>query len=242
MTETGKLVYILDDDQAFAKLLARTFEEHGFVAETFGLIRNFERRVAQQTPALCLVDMRLPDGGGLDVAVRRPGGGRIPVIFISGVMTDLADKVLGLEMGADDYLIKPFSPREAVARARAVLRRMGAGQDRKPDIAVFAGWSADFASHTLHAPDGTVSELSASEVKLLHSLVSAPHRVLSRAALVGEDGGEARAYDRSIDVRVSRLRHKLGEDPRNPRIIKTIFGSGYMFTATVDWVDHLPEG
>ncbi|MGB0904757.1 MAG: winged helix-turn-helix domain-containing protein, partial [Mangrovicoccus sp.] len=137
--------------------------------------------------------------------------------------------------------IKPFIPREAVARARAVLRRSQASIAKKSDIASFAGWFADFSSHSLISPQGQVSELSASEVKLLHSLISAPHRVLSRAALAGSDETEMRAYDRSIDVRVSRLRQKLGEDPRNPRIIKTIFGSGYMFTATVDWVDHLPE-
>ncbi|MCA8882894.1 MAG: response regulator transcription factor [Rhodobacteraceae bacterium] len=241
MTSKKKLVFILEDDHNLCAILVRTFEEHGFATESFGLIRNFERRLSQVRPAICLVDMRLPDGEGLDVAVRRLRGENVPVIIISGVWTEVTDRVLGLEMGADDYLIKPFSPREAVARARAVLRRAEGSSGQSSEIATFLGWTVDFGSHKLQEPDGTEVELSTSEVRLLHTLMSMPQRVLTREALMDGDGTSAKAaFDRSIDVRISRLRQKLGEDPRNPRIIKTIYGTGYMFAAKVEWLEgHL---
>ncbi|MCB1354023.1 MAG: response regulator transcription factor [Rhodobacteraceae bacterium] len=231
------LVFILEDDHDLATILVRTFREHGFDAESFGLIRNFERRLSQVRPALCFIDMRLPDGPGLDLATRRLHSENIPVIIISGVWTEVTDRVLGLEMGADDYLVKPFSPREAVARARAVLRRAEGTAERGAEIARFSGWTVDFRSHRLTAPDGEEIELSGSEVRLLRALVSLPQRVLSRETLMDGDGMSATiTFDRSIDVRISRLRNKLREDPRNPRIIKTIYGAGYMFAPKVEWL------
>ncbi|MBL9060237.1 MAG: response regulator transcription factor, partial [Mangrovicoccus sp.] len=131
MTLSGRpLVFVLEDDRAFCEVLVKAFEDHGFATESFRLGRSLERRLADRRPALCLVDMQLPDGQGLDLVVRRLRGDGIPVILISGVWTELSDRVLGLEQGADDYLVKPFSPREAVARARAVLRRCESGATR----------------------------------------------------------------------------------------------------------------
>ena len=242
MTGAGErpLVFILEDDQAFREVLVRAFDSHGFATESFRLGRALERRLADRRPALCLVDLQLPDGPGLDLVVRSLARLGIPVILISGVWTDLGDRVKGLELGADDYLVKPFSPREAVARARAILRRCrpDAGGP-ETEVARFAGWTVDFRSFQLIAPDGTEVEVTASEVRLLRSFLTMPRRVLTREALMDAEadaGAGGGAYDRSIDVRISRLRQKLGEDPRNPKLIKTVYGSGYMFTAAIDWL------
>lgn len=236
MSTTRQLVLVLEDDPDLASLFVRSLREHGFDAETVGLVRDFERRLTQVRPAICIVDMNLPDGRGMEVIARRLKVDAIPAIALSGVWTDVADRVLGLELGADDYLLKPVDPRELVARVRAVLRRSEALADADDSVARFNGWTADFRGHRLIAPDAAEVELSASEVRLLRALASRPQRVQTRETLMEEeaDAGVI-AFDRSIDVRISRLRAKLREDPRNPRIIKTIYGAGYMFAPSVEW-------
>jgi DNA-binding response OmpR family regulator len=237
MSTTRPLVLVLEDDRDLASMLVRTFREHNFEAEAVGLVRDFERRLTQVRPAICIVDMNLPDGAGLDVMARRLKSEAIPAIAMSGVWTEVSDRVLGLEIGADDYLLKPVDPRELVARVRAVLRRSQGAQGDKDEVARFSGWTADFRGHRLIAPDGAEIELSASEVRLLRALASRPQRVQTRETLMeDDDAGGTIAFDRSIDVRISRLRAKLREDPRNPRIIKTIYGAGYMFAPAVEWV------
>ncbi|MFQ8431386.1 winged helix-turn-helix domain-containing protein [Amaricoccus sp. W119] len=236
MATARPLVLVLEDDADLAATLTRTFREHGFDAESLGLVRDLERRLTQVRPAICILDMNLPDGPSLDVIGRRLKADAIPAIAMSGVWTEVSDRVLGLEMGADDYLLKPVDPRELVARVRAVLRRSENAVVAEATVARFGGWTADFRAHRLIAPDATEVELSASEVRLLRALAARPRRVQTRESLMeGEDGTGAIAFDRSIDVRVSRLRAKLREDPRNPRIIKTIYGAGYMFAPSVDW-------
>lgn len=235
MTNDRPHVLVLEDDGDLATILVRTLCNHGCQAEAFGLVRSMERRLEQVQPSLCIVDMCLPDGQGLDIIVRRLKRDRIPAIVISGVWTDVADRILGLEVGADDYLLKPFDPRELVARVRAVLRRTHGEAAIDDIIARFAGWTADFRSHRLVAPDGEELELSSAEARLLRILASRPQRVQSRETLMdGADAGRI-AFDRSIDVRISRLRAKLRENPSSPRIIKTIYGAGYLFAPTVDW-------
>ncbi|PZQ49921.1 MAG: DNA-binding response regulator [Rhodovulum sulfidophilum] len=234
MTTTRPLVLILEDDADLAALLVRTFREHGFEAESVGLTRDFERRLAQVRPALCVLDMNLPDGPALDVMGRKLRAEAIPVIAMSGVWTEVSDRVLGLESGADDYLLKPVNPRELVARVRAVLRRAEAAGEADDRLARFGGWTADFRGHRLIAPDAEEIELSAGEVRLLRALALRPRRVQTRETLM-EDAGSA-AFDRGVDVRISRLRVKLREDPRNPKIIKTIYGAGYMFAPSVEWI------
>lgn len=236
MATVRPLVLVLEDDADLAAILVRTFREHGFDAGASGLVRDFERRLSQVRPAICVIDLNLPDGAGLDVVARRLKSDGIPSILMSGVWTDVSDRVLGLELGGDDYLLKPVDPRELVARMRAVLRRAeGAAQD-EDRMARFSGWTADFRGHRLIAPDGEEVELSASEVRLLRALATRPQRVQTRETLMDEDeAAGVLAFDRSIDVRISRLRAKLREDPRNPRIIKTIYGAGYMFAPKVDW-------
>ncbi|PJN95527.1 DNA-binding response regulator [Amaricoccus sp. HAR-UPW-R2A-40] len=236
MATARPLVLVLEDDSDLASALVRTFREHGFDAGSAGLVRDFERRLSQVRPAICVIDMNLPDGAGLDVIGRRLKSEAIPAILMSGVWTEVSYRVLGLEMGADDYLLKPVDPREMVARVRAVLRRSeGAAQD-DDRFAHFGGWTADFRGHRLIAPDASEVELSASEVRLLRALASRPQRVQTRETLMEDDEAAGTLpFDRSIDVRISRLRAKLREDPRNPRIIKTIYGAGYMFAPKVEW-------
>ncbi len=236
MSTTRQLVLVLEDEPELASLFVRCFREHGFNSESFGLVRDFERRLTQIRPAICIVDMNLPDGQGLEVIARRLKVDAIPAIALSGVWTDVADRVLGLELGADDYVLKPVDPRELVARVRAVLRRSEAPSGAEDSVARFSGWTANFRSHRLIAPDAAEVELSASEVRLLRALASRPQRVQTRETLMEEEAAAgAIAFDRSIDVRISRLRVKLREDPRNPRIIKTIYGAGYMFAPPVEW-------
>jgi DNA-binding response OmpR family regulator len=236
MSQTRPLVFVLEDDRDLAAILQRTLETYGFDAESFDRALKFEQRLTQVRPDLCVVDMCLPDGPGLNVIARQLKSDAIPSIIISGVWTDVSDRVEALEVGADDYLLKPFSPRELVARVRAVLRRAAPVASRRVEIARFAGWTAEFHAYRLIAPDNREIELSASETRLLRVLVSHPQRVLTRETLMEDTAAAgALAFDRSIDVRISRLRTKLGEDPRNPRMIKTIYGAGYMFTAMVEW-------
>ncbi len=236
MATERPLVLVLEDESDLAALLVRTFREHGFDSEAFGLLRDLERRLTQVRPAICILDMNLPDGPGIEVVTRRLNGEGIPAIAISGVWTDVSDRVLGLETGVDDYLLKPVDPREMVARVRAVLRRTGRAARGDDAVARFSGWTADFRGHRLIAPDAVEIELSASEVRLLRALASRPQWVQTRETLMEQEAAAgAIAFDRSIDVRISRLRAKLREDPRNPRIIKTIYGAGYMFAPPVEW-------
>jgi two-component system, OmpR family, response regulator len=234
MTNAHPLVFVLEDEHDLAAVFIRVLRDHGFGTESFGLVRDLEHRLMQVRPDICIIDMCLPDGAGLDVVAGRLKAGRVPAILISGVMTEVPDRVIGLEMGADDYLLKPIDPRELVARVRVVLRRSQSAGPEGNQIARFGGWTVDFRGHCLTAPDGSKIELSASEVRLMHALASRPRRVQSRDSLM-EDETAVAAFDRSIDVRISRLRSKLREDPRNPQIIKTVYGAGYMFTPSVEW-------
>ena len=157
------------------------------------------------------------------------------IIIISG-RAQVQDKVTGLELGADDYIIKPFDPAEVVARARALLRRgrgeKGAAQNR----AVFAGWTALFDQYTLISSDGKNITFSQAESEVLRLFLDSPNRLISRAQMQEALGGAAgESFDRAMDVRVSRLRTKLREDPKNPKLIKTIYGAGYIFIGEVVW-------
>jgi DNA-binding response OmpR family regulator len=158
------------------------------------------------------------------------------VLILTG-RNDVTDRVLGLELGADDYIVKPFEPRELVARVRSILRRYqrAASTDTTGErsTARFAGWTFDANRHALTAPDDREVSLSAAEAGLLATLLRRPNKILSREQLLGER--DVDPFDRSIDVRISRLRRKLDDDPQNPRMIKTVYGAGYLFSAQVEW-------
>lgn len=236
---TRKLIYIVEDDRDARDLACGVLEDYGFTAAGFRSGRDLLRGIERIAPDLCLVDLGLPDMDGLALVRSLCDDIRFGVIILTG-RADVSDRVLGLELGADDYILKPYEPRELVARVNSFLRRRdrltAAAGGGKNAAAQFAGWRFDPADLTLTHDDGRTENLSRSEAALLMLFLRAPRRVLSRDHLQGDEGViDDIAFDRSIDVRISRLRKKLGDDPRRPGLIKTVYGAGYLFTAEVNW-------
>ena len=232
-------IYLLEDDSEIAAVIRRALEGQGYGVERFSRCAALEQALRQQEPDLCLVDLGLPDGDGLGLVGEMLRRRRIPAIIVSG-RSEVTDRIIGLEVGADDYITKPFEPRELVARVRAVLRRKAGSRDAAPAaarIARFGGWTANFDACTLIAPDGEAVELSSAENDLLRIFVQSAGRVLSRATLLDLNSqNDLTPFDRSIDVRVSRLRRKLREDPGAPAMIRTVYGAGYVFAPRVEWM------
>jgi DNA-binding response OmpR family regulator len=236
----GPLVFLLEDEEEIARLAGRALEGFGMTVEHFTRGRDFLARFARTPPDLAILDLGLPDVDGLEIvkAVRRQGG--TGILVVTG-RADTADRVLGLELGADDYVEKPFEPRELVARARSVLRRLG-GAEAVPaagaaEVARFAGFSFSTATHALTTPSGETRALSVAEAALLVMLLKAPNRILSRDQIMDGLGIAAQRtpFDRSVDVRVSRLRRKLDDTAAEPTLIRTVYGAGYLFNARVTW-------
>ncbi|MDR9392863.1 response regulator [Roseovarius sp. SYSU LYC5161] len=231
---TAPLVFILDDEPAIRTMLGDTLEEAGFRTMTFGRATEFEAALRNTAPDICLVDLSLPDRDGLTLVHRLALENGATVIIISG-RGDVKDRVTGLELGADDYIIKPFDPTEVVARVRARLRRETSSA-RKGDTGYFNGWTARFNRYVLEDASGAETPFSHAEGQVLRLFLERPKRLISRQAMQEALGGAAgESFDRAMDVRISRLRTKLGEDPRNPRLIKTIYGAGYIFLGDVSW-------
>jgi DNA-binding response OmpR family regulator len=230
-------IMVLEDEPEIARLICASLSEYGFRCEHLGTGRQLLERARRCTPDLCIVDLGLPDMDGMQVVRELQDGSPCAVLILTG-RNDLTDRVLGLELGADDYIVKPFEPRELVARVRSILRRYQRAAPAEPSgsertLARFADWVFDRAQHMLNAPDGRQVKLSAAEAGLLATLLSRPNRILSREQLLGER--DVDPFDRSIDVRISRLRRKLDDDPQEPRLIKTVYGAGYLFSAQVTW-------
>jgi two-component system, OmpR family, response regulator len=231
---TQPLVAILDDEPQIRALLSETLSEAGFRTATYGRAADFEAALARSTPDVCLVDLGLPDRDGLALVHRLALESGAAIIIISG-RGQVQDRVTGLELGADDYIIKPFDPTEVVARIRARLRsRKQPGQSL--DTARFNGWTAHFDRYVLVDASGSETSFSHAEGEVLRLFLDAPKRLISRQQMQESLGGAAgESFDRAMDVRISRLRTKLGEDPKNPRLIKTIYGAGYIFLGDVVW-------
>tara|TARA_R110000787_G_scaffold73481_3_gene163783 strand:- start:4134 stop:4835 length:702 start_codon:yes stop_codon:yes gene_type:complete len=231
---TRPLVTILDDEPEIRTLLSEVLEEAGFDTLSFGRARAFEAALATHTPDVCLVDLSLPDTDGLTVVHRLALEQGAIVIIISG-RAQVQDRVTGLELGADDYIIKPFDPTEVVARIRARLRGTKS-VSQAGTVASFNGWKANFNRYALVDDTGAETPFSHAEGEVLRLFLDAPKRLLSRAQMQTSLGGVAsESFDRAIDVRISRLRTKLREDPKNPQLIKTIYGAGYIFLGDVAW-------
>ena len=231
---TAPLVTILDDEPEIRSMLADALEEAGFRTMGFGRATEFEAALKTATPDVCLVDLSLPDRDGLTLVHRLALEQGATVIIISG-RAQVQDRVTGLELGADDYIIKPFDPAEVVARIRARLRK-----DRTPtapgNTAVFEGWTAYFDRYVLVDDTGDETPFSHAEGEVLRLFLESPKRLISRAFMQESLGGAAgESFDRAMDVRISRLRTKLKEDPKNPTLIKTIYGAGYIFLGDVTW-------
>lgn len=228
-------LYVLEDEPDIARLICSSLADYGFRCEHMTTGRQLLSRARQATPDLCIIDLGLPDMDGMQVVRELQEGSPCAVLILTG-RNDVTDRVLGLELGADDYIVKPFEPRELVARVRSILRRYqraAAPDPAERTVARFAGWTFDAARHALTAADGREIGLSSSEASLLASLLRRPNKILSREQLLGER--ELDPFDRSIDVRISRLRRKLDDDPQNPKLIKTVYGAGYLFSAQVAW-------
>jgi two-component system, OmpR family, response regulator len=228
------LVTILDDEPEIRTMLADALEDAGFDTLSFGRARNFEAALAKHTPDVCLVDLSLPDRDGLTLVHRLALEQGAIVIIISG-RADVQDRVTGLELGADDYIIKPFEPAEVVARIRARLRTPKPTK-QSGDTATFNGWTAHFDRYMLEDSEGGQTPFSHAEGEVLRLFLDSPKRLISRAQMQESLGGAAsESFDRAMDVRISRLRTKLREDPKNPQLIKTIYGAGYIFLGDVHW-------
>lgn len=228
---------IVDDDLEVLALLKKFFLQHGYAVRTAANGTALWAAMEQQVADLIILDLMLPGDNGLLLCQRLRQQYATPVIMLTA-MGELSDRVVGLEMGADDYLSKPFDARELLARVRAVLRRAGesrgpSGDSSRPLIR-FAGWQLDLARRELRSPDQVMIPLSSGEFDLLLVFVEHPQRVLSREQLLNLARGHSHdAFDRSIDVQVSRLRRKLEFDTKRPAMIRTVRNGGYQFTASV---------
>lgn len=231
---TQPMIAILDDEPEIRHMLSEALTDAGFRTRSFSRASEFEAALAQTAPDVCLVDLGLPDRDGLTLVHRLALESGAAIIIISG-RAQVQDRVTGLELGADDYIIKPFEPAEVVARVRARLRS-GKPATGTGNCARFAGWTAHFDRYILEDETGAETPISHAEGEVLRFFLESPKRLMTRAQMQEGLGGAAGdSFDRAMDVRISRLRTKLNEDPKNPRLIKTIYGAGYIFLGDVTW-------
>ena len=225
-------ILVVDDDPELRELLGQYLSEQGYAVNGVESATGMDQFLAGNTPDLIILDLMLPGEDGLSIAKRLRGSHDIPIIMLSARGEEV-DRIVGLEVGADDYLPKPFNPRELLARIRAVLRRPAVAADAdSPDeqLFEFGPFQLNLASCEL-TRQGQKVPLTSGEFALLGILVQHPNRVLSRDRLIDIlKGFERSPYDRSIDVRITRLRRKIETDPASPVYIQTVWGEGYRFT------------
>ncbi|MFV2093568.1 MAG: response regulator [Hyphomicrobiales bacterium] len=232
-------ILVVDDDREIRDLLGRYLSNHGFRVRGAGDGREMRQALNDWAIDLVVLDLMLPGEDGLVLCRNLRAHSNIPVIMLTA-MGEETDRIVGLEMGADDYIAKPFNPRELLARIKAVLRR-AEGVEKTPEGAIvrpgclqFAGWRLDMDRREVVSPQNVLVPLSGGEYDLLTAFATHPQRVLSRDQLLDlARGREAQPFDRSVDVQVSRLRRKIETDPDNPVFIKTVRTAGYIFTAEV---------
>jgi len=239
MTDAQNHILVVDDEQEIRELLARYLHQHGYQCSLAADGAAMERVLARSEIDLIVLDLMLPGEDGLALCRKLRGHSNLPVIMLTA-MGDETDRIIGLEMGADDYIAKPFSPRELLARIKAVIRRANALPERHgvratPNRLRFDQWLLDSNKRELIDAQGVTLSLSTAEFDLLSAFVEHPQRVLSRDQLLDlARGRDSQLFDRSIDTLVSRLRRKLERDPKKPQLIKTVWGGGYMFTSDID--------
>ena len=229
---TTPVLLVVDDDPELRELTATYLGQQGFTVHTVGDGREMDQALQTLTPDLLVLDLMLPGEDGLSIAKRLKADRDLPIVILSAQGEDI-DRIVGLEVGADDYLAKPFNPRELLARVRAVLRRaqsMPVGFEETRRQYRFGAYLLDVEAHRLARDGGEEVPLTSGEFDLLVVLAQHPNRVLDRDQLLDLLTGAERApFDRSIDVRVTRLRSKIEADPTHPAFIKTVWGKGYMF-------------
>ena len=234
----GARILMVDDDPGIRDAVSEFLGRHGYQIETAADARGMEAALAAGGPVdLVVLDVMMPGEDGLSICRRLAGQQNGPAIIMLSAMGEDTDRIVGLELGADDYLPKPCNPRELLARIRAVLRRRrdinAAAEDLGGAACTFAGWRLDLVRRELRSPQGVVVNLSTGEFSLLRAFVERPQRVLTRDQLLDmARGRESDAYDRAIDVQISRLRKKL-DDGGDIELIRTIRSEGYMFNAKV---------
>jgi len=242
MTTTTTLpphVLAIDDDPAIRELIAEYLGENDLRVTAVATGAEMEKVLAEHAVDVVVLDLRLGGEDGMQIAKKLRDGSEIPIIIVSG-RKDEADRVMALELGADDYLTKPFGPRELLARVRAVLRRYSTAKEvlparnEKRRAYRFAEWELNLRTRRLTGPENKRVELTNGEFSLLEAFCAAPQRVLSREQLLDLSRlHNAEVYDRSIDVQILRLRRKIEKDPAQPAYIKTERGAGYIFDASV---------
>ena len=237
MTTAPQHLLIVDDDADIRQLLGDYLRENGYRVTSAADGKGMRAVLAAGMPDLIVLDVMLPGEDGISLCRAVRARSEVPIIMLTARGDD-TDRIVGLEVGADDYVPKPFNPRELLARVKSVLRR---ANSLPPNLRreetrwfMFAGWSLDAMTRNLTAPDGVVVPLSSTEFKLLRVLLDHPGRVLTRDQLIelmlSRDAGP---FDRALDVQVSRLRQRLREDAKDPAIIKTVRGQGYVLAAAV---------
>lgn len=230
-------ILVVDDDRDIRELLARFLERHRFRVTAVRDARDARRAWPNGHYQLVVLDLMLPGEGGLDLARWMRTQANVPIVMLTAMAED-TDRIIGLELGADDYLTKPFNPRELLARVRAVLRRAGEPRDTPAESGRFfrfSGWVLESARRRLLNPDGVEVALTGGEYDLLLALLERANRVLTRDMLLDLlRGRQAGPFDRAIDVAISRLRRKLVDDGRNAQLIKTVRGGGYVLASDVE--------
>jgi two-component system, OmpR family, response regulator len=234
-------VLAVDDDPSVRQMITDYLGDNDIRVTTLASGRDIDQLMERETIDLIILDLRLPNEDGMEIARRLRTESDLPIIMLTGRKEE-ADRVMALELGADDYLTKPFSPRELLARIRALLRRSRSRETVADGLAKvrayrFSGWELNVRLRRLRTPQGETVPLTNTEFNLLAAFLAAPHRVLSRDQLLNLSRlHNDEVYDRSIDVQVGRLRKKLEPDTAHPELIRTERGIGYVFTASVETV------
>jgi two-component system OmpR family response regulator len=229
-------ILVVDDDPGIRDVVSEFLSRHGYIVDTAADSREMDRSMIRCQPDLVVLDLMLPGEDGLSICRRisRPEG---PAVIMLSAMGEETDRIIGLELGADDYLSKPCNPRELLARVRAVLRRRrdpAPAEEALGAACEFAGWRLDLVRHELRSPRAVVVNLSSGEFSLLRAFVEHPQRVLTRDQLLEyARGPQSDAFDRAIDVQISRLRRKLEDGGGAIELIRTVRSEGYLFTPKV---------
>lgn len=234
----GPSIAIVEDDAEIRDLVVAFLSRENYCVAGFENGAAFDDARETSDFDLVILDIMMPGEDGLSICRRLIAAGGPAVIILSAKGDDI-DRIVGLEIGADDYLVKPFNPRELLARIKSVLRRKGAAPViddtvETSEVLIFSGWRLAIEEHSLINPQGAAVTLSPGEFSLLAALARHPRRIISRDQLLDWTRGSGAApVDRAIDVQLSRLRRKLGDDPKSPTLIKTVRGGGYLFASEV---------
>lgn len=238
MSDTQASILVVDDDAAIRELLQEHLSRVGYRVLTASDGETMHSLLDRTRVDLIVLDIMLPGDDGFTLCRQIREGSRVPIIMLTA-SSDETDRVVGLELGADDYLAKPFSARELQARIKALLRRASFSQQDNPRYILFDRWRLDTLAHELIDDQGQSSPLSGADFALLQLFLEHPNQILDRDTISKVTRGrESMPLDRVVDVAVSRLRQRLGDQGRSPKLVKTVRGAGYLLAATVH---HAPE-